>query len=84
MVTNGMQNEGSPQSVRGGMILEEKIVKALNDPETFSKCVATAFFRALKRAGCSDPQIIAVASDVIGCLIDSLNKFEKRRRKVSV
>ncbi len=64
------------------MALEEKITQALNDSENFSKKVALAFFKTLKRSGCSDQQIISVAKDVIGCLIESLNKFEQKKTKI--
>jgi len=61
------------------MTLEDRITQSLEDPETFSRRVARAFFKALKRAGCSDSQIISVATDVIGCLVESLEKFRQKK-----
>jgi len=63
------------------MHLEEHITQALEDSENFSRKVAISFFKTLKRAGCTDQQIVSVATDVIGCLVESLEKFEQKKIK---
>ncbi len=49
-----------------------------DNPERAARILARKFFVELKRNDLTDEQVIAVASELISCLTERLEKFEKR------
>ncbi len=60
----------------------ESIVKvAAQDTQKGSEIVARMFYRILRRNGFTKNQIIDIASDMLNCLIKSLNNYEERTKR---
>ena len=57
----------------------DKIIHlAAADAEKAARIVARSFFKVLKKNGFSDDQIIAVASSILDCLIQSLDGYMQK------
>ncbi|MDZ4384217.1 MAG: hypothetical protein U0940_01905 [Nitrospirota bacterium] len=58
----------------------EEIVRiASRDTEKASRIISKSFYKVLRRNGFSDEQIIGVASDILGCLIESLDGYREKK-----
>lgn len=58
----------------------EEIVRiASRDTEKASRIISKSFYKVLRRNGFSDDQIISVASDILGCLIESLEGYREKK-----
>lgn len=58
----------------------EDIVRiASRDTEKASRIISKSFYKVLRRNGFSDDQIISVASDILGCLIESLEGYREKK-----
>jgi glycosylphosphatidylinositol transamidase (GPIT) subunit GPI8 len=58
----------------------EEIVRiASRDTEKASRIISKSFYKVLRRNGFSDEQIISVASDILGCLIESLDGYREKK-----
>lgn len=58
----------------------EEIVRiASRDTEKASRLISKSFYKVLRRNGFSDDQIISVASDILGCLIESLEGYREKK-----
>ncbi|OHB71726.1 MAG: hypothetical protein A2W23_06965 [Planctomycetes bacterium RBG_16_43_13] len=64
----------------------EDIVRiASSDTEKASRIISRSFYKVLRRNGFTDDQIISVASNILGCLIEGLEGYkEKKGRKEEV
>lgn len=58
----------------------EDIVRiASRDTEKASRIISKSFYKVLRRNGFTDDQIISVASDILGCLIESLEGYKEKK-----
>jgi hypothetical protein len=58
----------------------EEIVRiASRDTEKASRIISKSFYKVLRRNGFTDDQIIGVASDILGCLIESLEGYREKK-----
>lgn len=58
---------------------DQYVSLAVKDQEKASEIVARSFYKILKKNGFSDSQIINVASNVLGCLIEALEGYRTRK-----
>jgi hypothetical protein len=62
----------------------EKIIYLVSkDPEKGSEYVAKTFYKILRKNSFSDRQIINIATNILGCLIESLEGYDKKVQKES-
>jgi len=60
----------------------EKVINlAAKDTEKGARVVAKVFYRILRKRGFSENQIIDIATNVLGCLTDSLRGYEGKVNK---
>ncbi len=60
----------------------ERIINlAARDTKKGSRIVAKKFYRILRKNGFSENQIIAIATNILNCLIESLKGYEKKVEK---
>lgn len=52
---------------------------ASRDTEKASRIISKSFYKVLRRNGFSDEQIISVASDILGYLIESLEGYREKK-----
>lgn len=57
---------------------ERVINLAANDTKKGSRVAAKLFYRILRKKGFSENQIIDISTNLLSCLIDSLNGYEKK------
>lgn len=58
--------------------MDRVIQMAAEDPERAARIVAKSFYKVLRKNEFSDDQIIAVANNILECLIDSLAGYKKK------
>lgn len=58
--------------------MDRVIQMAAEDPERAARIVAKSFYKVLRKNEFSDDQIIAVANNILDCLIDSLAGYKKK------
>lgn len=63
-----------------GMPDFEKIVYLVSkDTKRGAEIIAKAFYRILRKNGFSEEQILSIASDILGCLTETMRRYEERR-----
>jgi hypothetical protein len=58
--------------------MEKVIQLAANDAERAARVVARSFYKILRKNGFSNEQIIAVANNMLECLIESLEGYKQK------
>ena len=58
--------------------MDKVIQLAVVDPERAARVVARSFYKVLRRNGFSDDQIIAVANNILDCLLESLDGYKQK------
>ena len=58
--------------------LERIIDLAANDTEKGSRVVAKVFYRILRKKDFSENQIIDISTNMLNCLVESLQGYEKK------
>ena len=58
--------------------LEKVIDLAAKDTEKGARVVAKVFYRILRKKGFAENQIVDIATNVLNCLVESLNGYEKK------
>jgi hypothetical protein len=58
--------------------MEKVIQLAANDAERAARVVARSFYKILRKNGFSNEQIIAVANNILECLIESLEGYKQK------
>lgn len=62
----------------------ERIINlAAKDSQKGARVVAKAFYRILRKKGFSENQIIDISTNVLNCLIESLQGYEKKIENVN-
>jgi len=57
----------------------DKIIQmAAVDAEKASRLIARSFYKVLRKNGFTDDQIISVANNMLDCLIESLDGYQKK------
>lgn len=57
----------------------DKIIQlAAKNAEQASRLIARSFYKVLRKNGFSDDQIIAVANNILDCLIESLDGYKNK------
>ena len=59
--------------------MENVIQMAAEDAERAARVVAKSFYKVLRKNGFSNEQIIAVANNMLECLIESLEGYKQKR-----
>ena len=62
--------------------LEKIIDLAAKDTEKGSRVVAKVFYRLLRKKDFSENQIIDISTNVLNCLVESLQGYEKKIENV--
>ena len=62
--------------------LEKIIDLAAKDTEKGSRVVAKVFYRLLRKKDFSENQIIDISTNVLNCLVESLQGYEKKIESV--
>ena len=58
--------------------LEKVISLASKDSEKGARVVAKLFYRALRKNGFTENQVINIATNILNCLTESLKGYEKK------
>ncbi len=65
--------------MKDGNKFEDIVRIASRDTEKASRIISKSFYKVLRRNGFTDDQIISVASDILGCLIESLEGYREKK-----
>lgn len=64
---------------RGEASLAGKIQRIAGEPKKGARLIARTFYRELRRGGWTDADIMAIADELLGCLIARLHEYRVKK-----
>jgi hypothetical protein len=75
------QSPAQPHDVRdkAGAAFAGKIQRIASEPKKGARLIARTFYRELRRGGWTDGDIMAIADELLGCLIAKLHEYRVKK-----